>query len=460
MIKISNKEDLIANTYSSRNRRAREIALNAIEKAFNTADPRSLIRSKVNLSEDTLRINGKDFNLSVFQRIFVVGGGKASGSMAEALEEILGDRIEDGLIVVPKGTAKLYKTERIRFHEGSHPIPDESSVEGARRILEIAERAEEDDLVICLISGGGSSLMCMPRPEISLEDKKKITELLLKSGANIHEINAVRKHISSFKGGMLARKAYPATLISLILSDVIGDNLDVIASGPTVPDSSTFKDAIEILRRYGIWDEAPSSIRRVLSDGGVGRIGETPKPGDPIFSRVFNFILGNNRLASLAAVHELKRMGMNTLFLTSLLEGEARDVGLMLSTIALEINLSGNPVEKPAAIVLGGETTVTVKGDGIGGRNQEIVLSSALRIRGVEGVVVASASTDGIDGPTDAAGAIADGDTLKRAEELGLNALEYLENNDSYTFFSKTGDLIFTGPTGTNVNDISVIVVL
>jgi len=259
---------------------------------------------------------------------------------------------------------------------------------------------------------------------------------------------------------MLAKQAYPATLISLILSDVIGDNLDVIASGPTVSDSSTFKDAVDILERYSLWDKTPDSVRRILIDGATGSVPETPKLGDRVFEKVHNIIIGSNRLASLAAVQELRRRGMNTLFLTSFMEGEARDVGLALAALAREVSASGNPVAKPAALVMGGETTVTVSGSGVGGRNQEIALSAAMKIDGMDGAVIASASTDGVDGPTDAAGAIVDGNTIAQARRLSLDARDHLRNNDSYSFFSKLGQLILTGPTGTNVNDLSIIVMI
>jgi len=421
-------------------------------------DPRNIIRSRVSLENSTLKVNGFSFDLKKFRHVYVVGGGKASGSMAEALEQILGDYITDGFVNVPRGVK--HDTRIVKLHFASHPIPDESGVEGTRRMLEIAEKAGKNDLVICLISGGGSSLMPLPRGDISIDDKKKITEALLKSGATINEINTVRKHISSFKGGWLAKKAYPATILNLILSDVVGDPLDFIASGPTVPDSTTFSDAIKILKKYKLWNEAPESIKRVLSDGEKGLIQETPKAHDKAFERAFNVVVGNNRFASLAACESLKAAGLNTLLLTSTLEGEARHVGTILASIAREVSLSGNPIPKPAGIVLGGETTVTVTGEGLGGRNQEIALAAALKLKGADGVVIASLSTDGVDGPTDAAGAIADGETLKRAAEMKLNPEQFLANNDSYNFFSKLGDLIFTGPTGTNVNDISLIIVL
>lgn len=458
--KIKNKESLLDNALTNIDRKAREIALNAIEKAFESIDPKTLIYSKVKSLDNKLVINNDVFDLNSFKKVFVVGGGKASGYMAEALEEILGERIADGVVVVPYGTSEKFKTKIVKIHEANHPIPDEKSVEGAKKIVEVAENAGEDDLVICLISGGGSSLMAYPRNGLSLEDKRKVTDLLLKCGATINEVNAVRKHLSGFKGGYLAKSAYPATLISLLLSDVIGDPLDVIASGPTVPDSTTFNDAINVLKKYHIWDKVPESVRTILLNGERGLIEETPKSNNKIFEKVHNYVIGNNRIACLSVLNELKKAGLNTLLLTSQIEGEARDVGIMISAIAKEIFSSGNPLQRPAGVVIGGETTVTVRGRGIGGRNQEIALSSALRISGLRGVVVISVSTDGIDGPTDAAGAVADGNTISLAKLKGLNAEEYLQNNDSYSFFKELGDLVFSGPTGTNVNDISVLLVL
>jgi len=460
MVKIENKRDLLDNAFSPQSRKAREIVLNAIEKALEAVDPKGIIKPKVNLTDNLLKVDNHIFDLSAFEKIFVVGGGKASGSMAEALEEILGDRVEEGLVVVPHGTASKHNTKRIKLHEAGHPIPDSDSVEGARRIINLVDQAGEKDLIICLISGGGSSLMTLPRIEIDLHDKQKMTEMLLKSGANIREINTIRKHISEFKGGLLAKKAYPATIISLIISDVIGDLLDVIASGPTFPDSTTFQDAISILKNYGLWEKSPKTIRKVLRKGEKGLISETPKSGEEAFKKVYNSIIGNNRLACSAAINYLRQSGLNTLFLTSFMEGEARDIGFMLAALTREVITSGNPVSTPAAIITGGETTVTVTGKGIGGRNQEIVLGAALRISGTEKAVIASISTDGIDGPTDAAGALVDGDTLTRSSELNMNPIEYLRNNDSYSFFSRLNNLIFTGPTGTNVNDLSIVIVL
>jgi len=458
MITIKNKEQLVKNGVTQLNRKARALALKSLEYALNAVDPKQLMKSKLSLKNSILKVNQYPFDLKKFKKIYVIGGGKASGSMAETLEQILGTHITKGLVNIPRGNK--HKTELIKLHEASHPIPDKSGVEGTRRMLEIAEQAKKEDLIICLISGGGSSLMPLPRDGITINDKREITDTLLKCGATINEINTVRKHISDFKGGWLAKKAYPATVLNLILSDVVGDHLDFIASGPTVPDSTTFSEAIKALKKYGLWDKAPATIKKVLSDGERGLIPETPKATDKAFKKVYNVVIGNNRFASLAVCEQLRSAGLNTLLLTSTLEGEARHVGVMLASIASEVATSGNPVPKPAGIIAGGETTVTVTGNGLGGRNQEIALAAALKVGGLDGVVVASLSTDGVDGPTDAAGAIVDGKTIVRAAEMDLNPEEFLAENDSYNFFSKLGDLIFTGPTGTNVNDVSVIVVL
>ena len=458
MVTFKNKDKLVENGKTPLNRRARKLALESLETALLSADPERILQSKLLLSNCKLRIDDVSLDLKHFKNIYVVGGGKASGSMAEAIERILAQRIKSGLVNVPYGNNS--ETDIIELHEASHPIPDDAGVQGTRRMLELAEQAQNGDLLICLISGGGSSLMPLPRDGISLADKQKITEDLLRSGATINEINTVRKHISNFKGGWFAKKSYPATILNLILSDVVGDHLDFIASGPTTPDSTTFNDAVKILKRRNLWSDAPEPVREVLSDGLKGRIPDTPKASDGVFKKVYNVVIGNNRTSCLAASRQLESEGLNTLLLTSTLEGEARHVGAMFASIAHEIHSSGNPVSKPGGIVAGGETTVTVSGRGLGGRNQEIALAAASRLENSDGIVVASVNTDGIDGPTDAAGAIADGKTLIKAAELGLASDAFLLDNDSYHFFSRLGDLIFTGPTGTNVNDISITIVL
>jgi glycerate-2-kinase len=456
---IQNQGALLSNGEREVDRKARRIALEALEAALESADSKKIVTSKVSRTEDTLQIEGHVFDLSKFREIYVIGGGKASGPMAVALESILGDKISKGIVNVPHNSGP-YRRSKMKFHEASHPIPDEAGRQGAKEMLSLARQADENDLVICLISGGGSSLMPLPRGGITLNDMQVVTEVLLKSGATINELNTVRKHLSAFKGGWLAEAAYPATVLNLILSDVVGDPLDFIASGPTVPDSTTFSDAVEILNRYNLWETMPQSVKAVLTEGQKGRLEDTPKEGDKVFRKVSNVIIGNIRTVTEAACDSLRETGLQALLLTSLLEGEARHVGTMLGSIAKEVEASGHPLPRPCGIVVGGETTVTVVGGGRGGRNQEIALGAALSIAGMKGVVIASLSTDGIDGPTDAAGAVVDGNTLVRANEAGLDAKKALANNDSYTLFSKLDDLIFTGLTETNVNDVSVIVAI
>ncbi len=388
-----------------------------------------------------------------YQRIFVIGAGKASATMARAAERVLGRRIAAGLVNTKYG--HVAKLRRVELHECGHPVPDERGVEGARRIAAIAESAGADDLVICLVSGGASALLPLPADPVTLTEKQETTRLLLACGANIHEINAVRKHISSIKGGQLARLAAPAAVESLLLSDVIGDDLDVIGSGPTAPDASTFARALEILDRYGIREKAPESVRERLERGAAGDIPETPKPGDPVFRRTRNRVIGSNRLAVDAAAARARELGYRSLVLSTFIEGETRDVARMHAAIAREIVATGRPVRRPACIISGGETTVTLRGDGKGGRNQEFVLAAAIDIAGLEGVVVLSAGTDGTDGPTDAAGAIADGRTLER----NPCAAEFLARNDAYHYFEPLGDLVLTGPTGTNVMDVRIVLV-
>ncbi len=458
MLTIKNKRILVKNGVSDLNKRARRLVLESLEYALNAVDPKRLMETKLFLRNSSLEVDGFSFDLEKFGDIFVVGGGKASGLMAEALEQKLGTYITNGLVNVPKGGK--YKTEKIKLCEANHPIPDRAGVTGTRRMLQIAEEARKGDLMICLISGGGSSLMPLPRGEISLEDVSRITDALLKSGATINEINTVRKHISDFKGGWLAEKAYPAAVLNLILSDVVGDPLDSIASGPTVPDTTTFGDAVKALKKHHLWKETPASIRKILSQGQKGLVPETPKRDSKAFEEVRNIVIGNNRCATLAACESLKSSGLNTFMLTSTLEGEARHIGTMLASIAHEVITSGHPIPKPAGIVAGGETTVTVTGKGRGGRNQEIGLAAMSKMDKLDGVVLASLTTDGVDGPTDAAGAIVDGKTMSKALKINLNHERFLAENDSYHFFSELEDLIFTGATGTNVNDVSVIVVL
>jgi hydroxypyruvate reductase len=315
-------------------------------------------------------------------------------------------------------------------------------------------------LILCLISGGASALLPLPAPPIALEEKQAVTQMLLASGASIQEINAVRKHLSAIKGGQLARMARPAKVISLLLSDVVGDQLDVIGSGPTAPDASTFADAQSVLDKYGLSARLPAAVRERIAAGVRGDLPETPKENDPAFRRTRNFIVGSNRLAVDAAEARARQLGFEPLVLSTTMEGETREVARVHAAIAREVVASGRPVKRPACLISGGETTVTLRGGGLGGRNQEFVLAAAIELAGCPGVVVLSAGTDGTDGPTDAAGAIADGTTVAAAAAKGLDARRYLADNDSFHFFEAAGGLLITGPTRTNVMDVRLVLVL
>lgn len=393
--------------------------------------------------------------LDRYRRIFVLGAGKASAAMAHAVERVLGKRVTTGLINTKDG--HLAKLKRIELNECSHPVPDQRGVDGARRIADLAAQAESGDLVLCLISGGGSALLPLPAAPITLEEKQATTKLLLACGATIHELNAVRKHLSLIKGGQLARLAAPATVISLMLSDVVGDPLDVIGSGPTAPDPSTFQTAWTVIEKYGLAAQLPAAVRQRLQAGLAGAIEETPKAGDPCFARTRNLVIGSNLLAVKAASVKARELGYKPVVLSTTIEGETKDVAAMHAAIAREARATGRPAKPPVCFISGGETTVTIKGDGLGGRNQEFALAAALVLDGQPDMLAFSGGTDGTDGPTDAAGAWADGETVTRATKAGLNAAAALRNNDSYHFFEPLGDLVKTGPTGTNVMDVRLL---
>ncbi|HYL34419.1 MAG TPA: glycerate kinase [Bryobacteraceae bacterium] len=429
-------------------------ALRIFRAALRAAAPREAVLRHVRVDRETLVAGRKRYRLTDFRNIDVIGAGKAGAEMARAIERLLGRRIRRGLINIPRPCQVALR--RIELNESGHPVPDRAGEAGAARIAEIAEAAGPDDLIVCLISGGASALLPLPSPPVTLREKQETTRLLLNCGATIHEMNCVRKHISRIKGGQLARLAYPATVLALILSDVIGDDLDVIGSGPTVPDRSTFADVRAIFAKYAIWKTLPPGVRQRIAAGA----GETPKPGDKIFGRVQNLIVGSNRLAVDAAAREARALGFRTLVLSTVLSGEAREVARVYAAIAREMRTAGRPLRPPACIVSGGETTVTIHAQGLGGRCQEFALAAAIEIEGLKDAVILSAGTDGRDGPTDAAGAIADGTTLSRAQARGRDATAYLANNDSYRFFEPLRDLIKTGPTGTNVADIQLILVL
>jgi hydroxypyruvate reductase len=397
----------------------------------------------------------KRYNLDKFDKIFVVGAGKATSSMARAIEDMLEKRITAGCICVKHvHTAELKKVEQI---EASHPIPDKSGMDGAEKIYNIIKGADKNDLIISLISGGGSALMPLPQASIKLEDKQKTTDMLIRSGATIHEINSVRKHLSRLKGGNMARAAYPASVINLMISDVVGDNMDVIASGPFVPDTSGFKDALHVLDKYKLRKSVPLPVRIYLEEGAGGSHPENPGPGDYIFSRVTNLIIASNFLALKAARDKAEELGYNSIILSSLIEGDTAETAEWHCRIAKEIDATGNPLPRPACIISGGETTVKVLGSGSGGRNMEFAMHAVKGVAGLNKMIVASVGTDGTDGPTDAAGAFATGDSLRRLEEISLNINEFIIDNNSYEMFRALGDLIITGPTNTNVMDMRII---
>jgi glycerate 2-kinase len=433
----------------------RQKAVAVMTAALEAVDPAEAIRRQVRLDDGILTVGGRVYDLADYRHIYVVGGGKAGASMAMAIEELLGDRITAGSVNVKYGYT--LPTNLIQLHQAGHPLPDEEGVRGTEILIQLLKRATKGDLVICLISGGGSALMVAPAEGISVADMEVFTQVMLSCGATINEINTIRKHCSRIKGGQMARLAYPADLIALLLSDVVGNPLDVIASGPAVADTSTFSDAWGIVEKYRIESELPASIVERLRRGKEGEIGETPKAGDPVLGRVHSQIIASNEIAAQAAIAEAERQGFNTLLLSTFVEGEAREVALVFGAIAREIRHSGKPIPPPACIVAGGETTVTLRGRGKGGRNQELALAAAIPIAGMRDVMVIALATDGTDGPTDGAGALADGTTQARAEVLGLSAQRYLADNDSYHFFEALGDLLLTGPTNTNVNDLTFV---
>jgi len=377
--------------------------------------------------------------------------------MAAAVEGILGPRISAGIVIVKYGYAVPLR--RIRVVEAGHPLPDAAGQRGAEELLDLVRGAGPDDLVLCLISGGGSALMPAPVGEMSLDDEITVTGLLLRSGAAIQEVNTVRKHLSRIKGGRLAAAASPARVVALILSDVLGDPVDAIASGPTAPDPTTFADALNVVGRYGLADSMPVSAMTYLQRGAAGREPETPKPDDPLFRRVQIVLVGSNEQAVAAAAARAKTVGFRTLVLTTSLEGEAREAARVFCSVVRGIGTRRTPIAPPACLLAGGETTVTVRGQGRGGRCQEFALSSGRVIAGWANTVVAAFGTDGTDGPTDAAGALVDGSTAARAQSAGLDAGRALADNDSYPFFQRLGDLLLTGPTRTNVNDIYLVLV-
>jgi glycerate-2-kinase len=421
--------------------------------ALDAVDPYAAVKNHIDRVRTICREEG-------LTKIYVVGLGKAAYTMTRALVDAMRDRIAGGVVVTKYGHAPDGPlSENIAIYEAGHPVPDENGVTGAGRAVELLGGADRETLVVCLISGGGSALFVAPAEGLSLDDKQVMTRILLKGGADIVELNTVRKHLSRVKAGRLAEAASPARVLSLILSDVIGDPLDFIASGPTSPDTTTWADALAIVTRYDTAGEMPQKILQLLRDGVGGKIPDTPKKGDPLFDRVENIIIGSNRIATEAARKKAQRLGYEPVVLTTELHGEARDAAQWVYRQVLESQSCLASGRKRICLIAGGETTVTVRGKGLGGRNTEMALAFAMAIEGTSGITFLSAGTDGTDGPTDAAGAFADGETIPKARALGLDAQSFLDNNDSYHFFEKPGGLFKTGATGTNVMDLQIILI-
>jgi glycerate 2-kinase len=419
--------------------------------------PETCVARHLHISGSRLHAGETDLDLDQIRHIYVAGAGKASAAMARQVEKLLGQRIHDGVVVTKYGHG--LPLEHCRVMEAGHPVPDAKGMEGAAALLAMVSQAGPDDLILCLISGGASALTPAPASGITLADKQDTTRILLGCGATIHEINTIRKHLSRIKGGQLCTAANGARVVSLILSDVVGDDLDIIGSGMTAPDTGYFRECRAILAKYRIWNRVPESTRQRIQAGIKGRISDTPKPGNPLFSKVFNRVVGSLSDALTAAEKEAGRRGFTPLVLSSMIQGEAREAAGVLCAIAKEIRTSGRPVAPPACLLSGGETTVTIKGKGKGGRNTELALAGAMNLAGTKGIVLLSAGTDGTDGPTDAAGAFADGTTLSRAAALGLSAEAFLAENNSYPFFQSLEDLLVTGPTRTNVMDMQILLV-
>ncbi len=432
-------------------------------------DPLAMMERVMRLDGERLTIRTEtealELDLDDFERVLVLGAGKASARMALGLERLLGERLAGGVVAVKEGHTE--PLERVRLVEAAHPVPDDRSAAAADEVLAAARQAGERDLVLVLVSGGGSAILASPaRCEgrcLTLAHKQETTRALLACGATIHEINAVRKKLSGIKGGRLAQALAPARSVSQILSDVIGDNLDTNTSGPTVPDPATWADAWAVIERRGLAGRIPAEVESLLRDGAAGLLPETPKPGDPVFARTRTMLVGTNFQALMAARDEAAGRGYQTLLLTSHLAGEAREMAALFHGLAKDVSAHGLPVPRPACIIAGGETTVTLRGDGKGGRNQEMALAYldllTLSPQGAQDAVFLAASTDGSDGPTDATGAFASMEILNQGLERGLAPRQFLERNDAYHYFDALGRLLKTGPTNTNVCDIKVLLI-
>jgi len=428
--------------------------------ALRAVDAYPAVQRYLRRTGNVLHVADCAWDLDEVARIIVIAVGKAAIPMAQATVDAIGDAPLTGIVVTKDEHATGHTLpETLRVVEAGHPVPNAAGLAAATAVSGMLAATTTRDRVLLLLSGGASALLPSPVDDISLANLQAVTESLLRAGAAIGEINAVRKHLSRLSGGQLARLAQPAPVVALILSDVVGDPLDVIASGPTAPDPTTYADAQAILTRHDLVASTPHSVLAHLEAGVAGRIAETPKPGDPVFANVANVIVGSNRLAAQAAVAEAERLGYNALLLTTFMEGEAREVAKVTAALAKSIRAHGEPVRPPACLIWGGETTVTVRGQGKGGRNQELALAAALALEGLPDVSLMALATDGTDGPTDAAGAIVDGHTVEIARTSGWDPIATLADNNAYPLLDALGALLRTGPTGTNVNDLTVLLV-
>jgi glycerate 2-kinase len=415
--------------------------------AIHAVEPGEAVKRSVSRNGNILSVVGRNHDLSAYGHIHLLGIGKASVGMAEALAFLIGPQLTDGLIITKHPPA--ISLSPFTIIQGGHPVPDERSLFAGMKAVELISSLHPDDLLFCVISGGGSALMTAPAEGVSLTDMQSLTSRLLACGARINEINLLRRHLDRVKGGGLVKLANGATVVSLILSDVVGNPLEAIASGPTAPDPTTKAEALTVIEKYGLTDKIPRSIQAELETSS-----ETPKPGDRLFDNVQNFIIGSNLQAAQAALRQAGLEGYQPCLLRADLQGEARMAAFELSTFLRQASQTGDPVPRPACMVVGGETTVTLKGQGKGGRNTELALAAVSELANFPGVMLVTLATDGEDGPTEAAGAVVTGETYRRAAGLGLNGCDYLDRNDSYSFFSALGDLLSPGPTGTNVNDL------
>lgn len=428
-----------------------------MEAALQAVDPYHAVSNVLERDGSTVRVGGHPYNLDDYERVWVLGAGKAGAPMAQAAEAVLGDSVTGGVVVVKEGY--VAPLSRVTLREASHPVPNAAGLAAGEEVLRLATEATERDLVLCLLSGGGSALLEALQPPLSLKDLQALTVAMLRSGATINQMNVIRKHLSRVKGGQLAKAVAPATLVTLALSDVVGSPLDAIASGPTVPDRSTWEEVERIIARFGLSDDLPARVQERIEAGLSGDIEETPKPGDPIFSNTRVLLVGDNAIAADAAGREAEARGYHSMVLTTFLEGEAREVAKVAVALGREVQAWNRPVATPGCLILGGETTVTVRGNGKGGRNQELALAASLALDGAAGIIIGTLATDGSDGPTDGAGAIVDASTPTRARAVGLRPNEHLSRNNAYPLLDATGDLLRSGPTLTNVNDLLFILV-